>query len=111
VAVIGVRPRDEKAYTKLRDHVAEIVAQYGMCEMTTEAFRYGSALETVEMSAVEMSAHITDVISGKARLMEPGPRNVTEFLQQMALEMGCKMYHPTERPWNVVFERLPLCTA
>lgn len=108
MAVIGVRPRDEEAYTRLRDHVAEIVARYGSCEMTAEAFHHGAALEPIEMSASQMLFHITEVIKGNAEPMEQEPRTSNEFLQQMAREMGCKVSHPIERPWNVVFEPLPL---
>lgn len=107
MAVIAVKPKDEQTYQDFKRHIRQIVDAYGSCEMTAEAFRHGTALESVEMGFAEMQAHISSVLNGEPRRVLPnGPRNDQEFLEQMAREINCKLSRPVTRPWNVLFEDL-----
>lgn len=106
MAVIAIRPKDEQTYQDFKRHILRTVEQCGSCEVTDLAFKYGVVLEFIEMGAKEMMEHISVVLADEPRRVLPnGPRNVEEFLQQMAKEMGCTLKRPIERPWNLLFTK------
>jgi hypothetical protein len=80
--------------------IARIVAAGGRCEVTRGAYINGKMFQPLEMSASQMSEHITGLLGGTAERLPDLPRTEELALDALAAKHGLAYeLNPQTRNW------------